>query len=64
MTNGKKAHGPGLNTAPDDEDEGSLLRGRVNRREQAVHLDAGKIERSADAFQMQQHLSLTQVWSN
>jgi len=53
-----------LINAPDDEDEGSLLRGRVNRREQAVHLDAGKIERSADAFQMQQHLSLTQVWTN
>ncbi|MHB0967007.1 MAG: hypothetical protein ACYC36_11195 [Bellilinea sp.] len=46
-----------------DEDEGSLLRSRVNRREQAVHLDAGKIERSADAFQMRSHLFLTQVRS-
>jgi hypothetical protein len=58
---GRKAHGLVLNNALDDEDEGSLQRGRVNRREQAVHLDAGKIERSADAFQMLTHLSLTQV---
>ncbi len=33
-----------------DEDEGSLPRGRVNRRKQIGSLAAGKIDRSAEAF--------------
>lgn len=41
-----------LEIIQDDEDEGSLLRSRVNRREQVDALVAGKIERSADAFQL------------
>jgi hypothetical protein len=34
-----------------DEDEGSLPRGRVNRKKQVSNLDPGKIERSAEALQ-------------
>ncbi|MEN4012827.1 MAG: hypothetical protein AB1453_07385 [Chloroflexota bacterium] len=33
-----------------DEEEGSPPQGGVNRREQAVPLVAGKIDRSAEAF--------------
>jgi len=52
-----------LDTIQGDEDEGSLLRSRVNRREQVDTLVAGKIERSADAFQMPMHLPFSQVRS-
>ncbi len=52
-----------LEIIQDDEDEGSLLRSRVNRREQVDALVAGKIERSADAFQMPVHLPFSQVRS-
>lgn len=44
-----------------DEDEGSLPRGRVNWPEQVQRLAAGKIERSAEAFQVSAHLCLSPI---
>jgi hypothetical protein len=54
-----------VSSPPVDEDEGSLPQGRVNRpgarhehsaAPQDASLEAGKIERSAEAFQVRRHL--------